>query len=111
MNWIVVVIKVKVKNYDVCLGGVIVNCFCEIDQIDCYNEFVGFKCLVYVFDFDYVCFSCLKKSIFFEMGDMVEIQVIQIEYFQLVEQLWVGIKFLNVELMKDWEIFEFFGFE
>ncbi len=111
MNRIVAAIKAKSKNYDVRLGGVIANRSRETDQIDRYNDAIGLKRLAHVPDSDEIRKSRLKKSTLFEMGDSPEIKAIQQEYLKLAETLWAGTKELNVDPMKDRDIFDFLGYE
>lgn len=111
MNRIVAAIKVKAKNYEVRLGGVIANRSRETDQIDRYNEAIGLKRLAHIPDSDLLRLSRLKKSTLFEMGDSAEVQFIQREYIQLAERLWAGTPALEAEPMKDRDIFNFLGFE
>ena len=111
MNRIVAAIKAKAKNYDVRLGGVIANRSRETDQIDRYNDAIGLNRLAHIPDSDAVRRSRLKKATLFEMGDDPEIVAIQNEYLQLAQQLWDGVDELNVDGMKDREIFDFLGFE
>ena len=62
MNRIVAAIAAKSKNYDVRLGGVIVNRSAGSDQIDKYNAATGLQTLAHFPDLDVIRRSRLKKS-------------------------------------------------
>src|SRR5215203_5304154 len=73
MNRLIAAIKAKSKNYDVRLGGVIVNRSDDTDQIDKYNASTGLKSLAHFPDLDVIRRSRLKKSTLFDMTPTPEL--------------------------------------
>jgi light-independent protochlorophyllide reductase subunit L len=111
MNRIVQAINAKSKNYNVRLGGVIANRSTETDQIDKFNDQVGLKTMARFPDLDVIRRSRLKKSTLFEMEYSPELEAVQNEYLRLAAALWVGAAPLQVESMKDRDIFDLLGFD
>jgi light-independent protochlorophyllide reductase subunit L len=111
MNRIVAAINAKAKNYNVRLGGVIANRSRETDQIDKYNNAIGMKTLARFPDLDVIRRSRLKKSTLFEMEPSPELEAVQNEYMRLAESLWNGTEPLNIQPMRDRDIFDLLGFE
>jgi light-independent protochlorophyllide reductase subunit L len=111
MNRILAAIQAKSKNYDVRLGGVILNRSAGHDQIDRYNEAVGLTTLAHFPDLDVIRRSRLKKSTLFEMDDSPEVISVQNEYLQLAEKLWNGVEPLNSVPLRDRDIFDLLGFD
>ncbi|TDQ82954.1 ferredoxin protochlorophyllide reductase subunit L [Dongia mobilis] len=111
MNRIVAAIQAKSKNYDVRLGGVIVNRSAATDQIDRFNEVVGLKTLAHFPDLDVIRRSRLKKSTLFEMEASPELEKVQNEYLRLAANLWAGAEPLEGRSMKDRDIFDLLGFD
>jgi light-independent protochlorophyllide reductase subunit L len=111
MNRIVAAIKAKSKNYDVRLGGVIVNRSNATDQIDKFNAATGLKSLAHFPDLDVIRRSRLKKATLFEMEPTPELLAVQQEYMRLAASLWAGTPALDASPMKDREIFDLLGFD
>ncbi|TLU74071.1 ferredoxin:protochlorophyllide reductase (ATP-dependent) iron-sulfur ATP-binding protein [Lichenicoccus roseus] len=111
MNRIVAAIAAKARNYDVRLGGVIVNRSAASDQIDLYNKAVGMRTLGHFPDLDVIRRSRLKKATLFEMDPTPEVVAVQDEYLRLAKSLWDGVTPLVAQPMKDRDIFELLGFE
>jgi len=111
MNRIVAAIKAKSKNYDVRVAGVIANRSAGTDEIDRFNEAVGMKRLAHFPDLDAIRRSRLKKCTLFEMENSAEVEAAREEYLRLAAVLLAGTPGLDVEPMKDRDIFEFLGFE
>jgi light-independent protochlorophyllide reductase subunit L len=111
MNRIVAAIRAKAKNYNVRLGGVIVNRSAGTDQIDKFNGAVGLKSLAHFRDLDVIRRSRLRKSTLFEMESSPEVDAVQAEYLQLAAALWAGTDPLTPEPMKDRDIFDLLGFD
>jgi light-independent protochlorophyllide reductase subunit L len=111
MNRIVAAIQAKSKNYQVRLGGVIVNRSAAADQIDRFNEAVGLKTLAHFPDLDVIRRSRLKKSTLFEMEPTPEVVAVQEEYMRLAARLWAGAEPLDCQAMKDRDIFDLLGFD
>ena len=111
MNRIVAAIAAKSKNYDVRLGGVIVNRSAAADQIDRYNAATGLQTLAHFPDLDVIRRSRLKKSTLFEMESTPELEAVQAEYMRLAAQLWAGTKALATAPLKDRDIFDLLGFD
>jgi len=112
MNRIVAAIRSKAKNYKVRLGGVIANRSEETDQIDKYNDRVGLKTLAHLKTVDAIRRSRLKKCTVFEMDDPdPEIQVVRDEYLKLAKGMLEDATPLEIEPLKDREIFDLLGFE
>jgi light-independent protochlorophyllide reductase subunit L len=107
----VAAIRAKAKNYNVRLGGVIVNRSAGTDQIDKFNAAVGLTSLAHFRDLDVIRRSRLKKSTLFEMESSPEVDAVQAEYLQLAEKLWAGTDPLTPEPMKDRDIFDLLGFD
>ena len=111
MNRIVAAIEAKARNYDVRLGGVIVNRSADTDQIDKYNAATGLGTLARFADLDAIRRSRLKKATLFEMEPTPEIEAVQNEYMRLAASLWAGVAPLSAKPLKDRDIFELLGFE
>ncbi len=111
MNRIVAAIEAKARNYDVRLGGVIVNRSASTDQIDRYNDAVGLQTLARLPDLDAIRRSRLKKATLFEMEPTPEVASVQAEYLRLAAALWAGVPPLAAASMKDRDIFDLLGFE
>jgi light-independent protochlorophyllide reductase subunit L len=111
MNRIVQAIAAKSKNYDVRLGGVIVNRSAATDQIDKFNTATGLKSLAHFPDLDVIRRSRLKKSTLFEMEDSPELQLVRESYMRLAESLWAGTEALPTVPMRDRDIFDLLGFD
>ena len=111
MNRIVAAIDAKARNYDVRLGGVIVNRSAATDQIDRYNAATGLSTLAHFPDLDVIRRSRLKKSTLFEMDPTPEVEAVQSEYLKLAAKLWAGVEPLSAKPMKDRDIFDLLGFE
>jgi light-independent protochlorophyllide reductase subunit L len=111
MNRIVAAIAAKGKNYDVRLGGVIVNRSAGTDQIDKFNARIGLKTMAHFRDLDVIRLSRLKKSSLFEMVSTPEIEDVQAEYLRLASVLWEGTEPLTPTSMKDRDIFDLLGFD
>jgi light-independent protochlorophyllide reductase subunit L len=111
MNRIVAAIQAKAKNYGVRLGGVIANRSRDTDQIDKYNDRIGMRTLARIPDLDIIRRSRLKKATLFEMDACPELEAVQQEYMRLAQNLWNGTDALEVQPMRDREIFDLLGFE
>ena len=112
MNRIVAAIRSKAKNYKVRLGGVIANRSEGTDQIDKYNERVGLQTLAHFKTVDAIRRSRLKKCTVFEMEDSdPEIQGVRDEYLKLAKSMIDDAEPLEVEPLKDRDIFDLLGFE
>ena len=111
MNRIVAAIRAKSKNYDVRLGGVIVNRSEGTDEVDRYNEAIGLQRVAHFPILDEIRKSRLKKSVLFEMESTPALEAVKLEYMRLAANLLVGDKHYDVMPMKDRDIFDFLGFE
>ncbi|MEM1113986.1 MAG: ferredoxin:protochlorophyllide reductase (ATP-dependent) iron-sulfur ATP-binding protein [Pseudomonadota bacterium] len=111
MNRIASAIQAKAKNYGVRLGGVIANRSADTDEIDRFNAEVGLKRLAHFPDLDVIRRSRLKKSTLFELEDAPGLAEVQQEYMDLAEALWQGTEPLEVNPMKDRDLFDFLGFD
>jgi light-independent protochlorophyllide reductase subunit L len=111
MNRIVAAIRAKSKNYDVRVGGVIVNRSEGTDQIDKFNAAVGTETLAHFPNLDAIRRSRLKKATLFEMEETPEILAVQREYLKLAAALWAGNEGNVVNPLKDREIFDLLGFD
>jgi light-independent protochlorophyllide reductase subunit L len=111
MNRILAAIQAKSKNYNVRLGGVIVNRSAATDQIDRFNAEVGLQTLAHFPDLDVIRRSRLKKSTLFEMEESPELEAVQKEYLRLAAALWAGADPLVAAPMKDRDIFDLLGFD
>jgi light-independent protochlorophyllide reductase subunit L len=111
MNRIVAAIQAKSRNYQVRLGGVIVNRSADTDQIERYNEKTGLKTVAHFPDLDLIRRSRLKKSTLFEMEPSPQLAAVQAEYLRLAEALWDGGEPLAAVPLKDREIFDLLGFD
>ena len=111
MNRIVQAIGAKSKNYDVRLGGVIVNRSAGTDQVDKFNAQTGLKTLAHFPDLDVIRRSRLKKSTLFEMEDSEALLAVRASYMALAESLWAGTEALPTVPMKDRDIFDLLGFD
>lgn len=112
MNRIVAAIRSKAKNYKVRLGGIIANRSEGTDQIDKYNERVGLKTLAHFKTVDAIRRSRLKKCTVFEMEDSdPEIREVRDEYLKLAKGMLEDATPLEIEPLKDRDIFDLLGFE
>ena len=111
MNRIVAAIQAKSKNYDVRLGGVIVNRSAGTDQIDRYNAATGLKTLAHFPDLDAIRRSRLKKCTLFEMDPTPELEAVKLEYLRLAASLWAGASPLEATSLKDRDIFDLLGYD
>jgi light-independent protochlorophyllide reductase subunit L len=111
MNRITAAIQAKAKNYDVRLGGVIVNRSKETTEVDRFNAAIGLKTLAHFPDLDVIRRSRLKKCTIFEMEASPELEAVQKDYLKLAAQLLAGTEPLAAKPMKDREIFDFLGFD
>jgi len=111
MNRIIAAIRAKSRNYDVRLGGVIVNRSDGSDEVDRYNAAIGFERVAHFPNLDEIRRSRLKKSVLFEMESTPALEAIKTEYMRLAASLLVGDKQYDCVPMKDREIFDFLGFE
>jgi len=111
MNRIVQAIAAKSKNYDVRLGGVIVNRSAGTDQVDKFNAATGLKSLAHFPDLDVIRRSRLKKSTLFEMEESPALLAVQESYMRLAESLWAGTEALPTVPMRDRDIFDLLGFD
>ena len=111
MNRIVAAIGAKAKNYDVRLGGVIVNRSAATDQIDRYNEQAGLQTLAHFPDLDVIRRSRLKKCTLFEMESSPELDAVKETYLRLAASLWAGTEPLDGRPMRDRDIFDLLGYD
>jgi light-independent protochlorophyllide reductase subunit L len=111
MNRIIAAIRAKSKNYDVRLGGCIVNRSDGTDEVDRYNKAIGLERVAHFPILDAIRLSRLKKSTLFEMDSTPELEAVKEEYLRLAAALWVGDRQYDVAPMKDRDIFDFLGFE
>jgi light-independent protochlorophyllide reductase subunit L len=111
MNRIVAAIKAKSKNYDVRVGGVIVNRSEGTDQVDRFNKVCGTEIIAHFPNLDAIRRSRLKKSTLFEMEDTPEILAVQREYLKLAATMWAGNEGTIVNPLKDREIFDLLGYD
>ena len=112
MNRIVAAIQAKAKNYKVRLGGVIANRSEDTDQIDKFNDRVGLKTLAQFKTVDAIRRSRLKKCTVFEMdSEEPGVQEVQEEYLKLAKGMLENVKPLEVEPLKDRDIFDLLGFD
>ncbi|GAN75997.1 ferredoxin:protochlorophyllide reductase (ATP-dependent) iron-sulfur ATP-binding protein [Acidisphaera rubrifaciens] len=111
MNRIVAAIRAKSRNYDVRLGGVVINRSAGTDQVDRFNNAVGLSTLAHFPDLDVIRRSRLKKSVLFEMDEAPDVLAAQAEYMHLAEQLWAGTDPLAPEPLRDRDIFDLLGFD
>ena len=111
MNRIVAAIGAKARNYDVRLGGVIVNRSAATDQVDRYNARAGLSTLAHFPDLDAIRRSRLKKCTLFEMEPSPELDAVKLEYLRLAASLWAGTEPLDGRPMRDREIFDLLGYD
>ncbi|PZO52125.1 MAG: ferredoxin:protochlorophyllide reductase (ATP-dependent) iron-sulfur ATP-binding protein [Alphaproteobacteria bacterium] len=111
MNRIIAAIKAKSKNYDVRLGGVIVNRSDGTDEVDRYNAALGLERIAHFPILDEIRRSRLKKSVLFEMESTPALEAVKLEYMRLAASLLVGDKQYDCVPMKDRDIFDFLGYE
>jgi light-independent protochlorophyllide reductase subunit L len=111
MNRIVQAIGAKSKNYNVRLGGVIVNRSDETDQVDKYNGVTGLKNMAHFPMLDEIRKSRLQKCTMFELEATPAIKAVQDEYMRLAAALWAGSDPLPSIPMKDRDIFDLLGFD
>jgi light-independent protochlorophyllide reductase subunit L len=111
MNRIVAAIRAKSKNYDVRLGGVIVNRSEGTDEVDRYNASIGLERVAHFPILDEIRKSRLKKSVLFEMESTPALEAVKAEYMRLAASLLAGDKHYDAVPMKDRDIFDFLGFE
>jgi light-independent protochlorophyllide reductase subunit L len=111
MNRIVAAIRAKSKNYEVRLGGVIVNRSEGTDEVDRYNAAIGLERVAHFPILDEIRKSRLKKSVLFEMESAPALEAVKTEYMRLAASLLVGDTHYDAMPMKDRDIFDFLGFE
>ena len=111
MNRIVTAINAKAKNYEVRLGGFILNRSAAADEVDRYCNHIGLKRVAHIRDLDAVRRSRLKKCTLFEMDATPEVEAVQNEYLSLADRLWSGFPAQEAIPMKDRDLFEFLGFD
>jgi light-independent protochlorophyllide reductase subunit L len=111
MNRIVTAINAKAKNYEVRLGGVILNRSAGADEVDRYCRETGLQRVAHIPDLDAVRRSRLKKCTLFEMDASPEITAVQNEYLSLAGRLLAGFPAQEATPMKDRDLFEFLGFD
>ncbi|MDX2238958.1 MAG: ferredoxin:protochlorophyllide reductase (ATP-dependent) iron-sulfur ATP-binding protein [Hyphomonadaceae bacterium] len=111
MNRIIAAIKAKSKNYDVRLGGCIVNRSDGSDQVDRFNEAIGLERIGHFPLLDDIRLSRLKKSTVFEMPSTPGLEAVKAEYMRLAATLWAGDKVYEAKPMRDRDIFDFLGFD
>jgi light-independent protochlorophyllide reductase subunit L len=111
MNRIVAAIRAKSKNYEVRLGGVIVNRSEGTDEVDRYNAAIGLERVAHFPILDEIRKSRLKKSVLFEMDSTPALEAVKAEYMRLAASLLVGDTHYDAMPMKDRDIFDFLGFE
>jgi light-independent protochlorophyllide reductase subunit L len=111
MNRIVTAINAKAKNYEVRLGGVILNRSAGADEVDRYCLATGLERVAHIRDLDAVRRSRLKKCTLFEMEPSPEIEAVQNEYLSLADRLLRGYPPQQAKPMKDRDLFEFLGFD
>jgi light-independent protochlorophyllide reductase subunit L len=111
MNRIVQAIGAKSKNYNVRLGGVIVNRSDDTDQVDKFNAVTGLKNMAHFPMLDEIRKSRLQKCTMFEFEATPAIKAVQDEYMRLAAALWAGTDPLPSIPMKDRDIFDLLGFD
>ena len=111
MNRIVQAIGAKSKNYNVRLGGVIVNRSDATDQVDKFNGATGLKSMAHFPLLDEIRKSRLSKSTMFELEATAAVKAVQDEYMRLAASLWKGSDPLPAVPMKDRDIFDLLGFD
>jgi len=111
MNRIVTAINAKAKNYEVRIGGVILNRSSGSNEVDRYCEQTGLRRVAHIQDLDAVRRSRLKKCTLFEMDPTPEVETVQNEYLSLADRLWAGFPAQEATPMKDRDLFEFLGFD
>jgi light-independent protochlorophyllide reductase subunit L len=111
MNRIVAAIAAKARNYDVRLGGVIVNRSADTDQIERFNAAAGLRTLAHFPDLDAIRRSRLMKRTLFELDATPELDAVRCEYLRLAASLWAGTEPLDARPLKDREIFDLLGFD
>lgn len=111
MNRIASAILAKSRDYRVRLAGVVANRSAATDEIDRFNAAVGLRRLAHFPDLDVIRRSRLRKSTLFEMDPSPEVEAAQAEYLQLAAALWAGTEPLDVQPMRDRDIFDFLGFD
>ncbi len=111
MNRIVQAIGAKSKNYNVRLGGVIVNRSDSTDQVDKFNGATGLKSMAHFPLLDEIRKSRLSKSTMFELEATPAVKAVQDEYMRLAASLWKGSDPLPAVPMKDRDIFDLLGFD
>jgi light-independent protochlorophyllide reductase subunit L len=111
MNRIVAAIQAKARNYEVRMGGVIVNRSAGTDQIEKFNARTGMQTLAHLPDLDVIRKSRLKKQTLFEMDATPEVTSVQNEYLRLAAMLLAGVEALDAKSLKDRDIFDLLGFD
>ncbi|RTL63620.1 MAG: ferredoxin:protochlorophyllide reductase (ATP-dependent) iron-sulfur ATP-binding protein [Hyphomicrobiales bacterium] len=111
MNRIVAAIQAKARNYEVRMGGVIVNRSAGTDQIEKFNARSGMRTLAHFQDLDAIRKSRLKKATLFELTDVPELDPVREEYMRLADMLWQGVEPADAKPLKDREIFDLLGFD
>jgi light-independent protochlorophyllide reductase subunit L len=111
MNRICAAIQAKARNYEVRMGGVIVNRSAATDQVEKFNARTGMRTLAHFPDLDVIRRSRLKKQTLFEMDPTPEIVAVQNEYLRLAASLLAGVEALDARSLKDRDIFDLLGFD
>jgi light-independent protochlorophyllide reductase subunit L len=111
MNRIVAAIQAKAKNYDVRLGGVIVNRSAGTDQIERFNKATGMQTLAHFPDLDDIRRSRLKKCTLFEMDSTPALEAVKLEYLRLAASLWAGVTPVETTPVRDRDIFDLLGYD
>jgi light-independent protochlorophyllide reductase subunit L len=111
MNRILAAIQAKSRNYDVRLGGVIINRSAGREQVDKFNRATGLDTLAHFPDLDAIRRSRLKKCTVFEMEDSEELNAVRQTYLDLARVLWDGVAPLESVPLRDRDIFDLLGFD
>jgi light-independent protochlorophyllide reductase subunit L len=111
MNRIVAAINAKSKNYEIRIGGVIVNRSEDTDQIEKFNAASGTRTIGHFQNVDAIRRSRLKKATLFEMEDSPEVIAAQKEYLRIAAGLLVGGPANEAKSLKDRDVFDLLGYE
>ncbi len=111
MNRILAAIQAKSRNYEVRLGGVIVNRSDAMDQVDKFNQATGLASLAHFPNLDSIRRSRLKKCTVFEMVDSEGLDSVRQSYLDLAAKLWAGVDPLPAVPLRDRDIFDLLGFD
>ncbi len=111
MNRILAAIQAKSRNYEVRLGGVIVNRSEATDQVDKFNQATGLANLAHFPNLDAIRRSRLKKCTVFEMDDAPGLDAVRQTYLDLAAALWDGVDPLPAVPLRDRDIFDLLGFD